>query len=108
VPGRVVGQIMDVLIDNATTHGHGVVTIDVRDATGAAAITVADEGTLEPSLHDPFERGLTTPRTEDAGTGAGIGLALARTMAEAIGGRLLLAGRAPTQFTLFLPEQHHA
>jgi signal transduction histidine kinase len=96
IPGRVVGQILDILIDNASRHGVGAVTITARDIGDAAAIDVADEGSL------------TAPRTEvftrDAATdsGHGIGLGLAHSLAEACGGRLNLTSQAPTTFSLVL------
>lgn len=97
VSARVVGHIVDVLIENAVEHGLGRVRLTARATAGAVAIDVADEGTLEASLDDPFTRGLST------GEGPGVGLSLARTMAAVAGARLLLTDRAPTRFTLFLP-----
>ncbi|MEV6830767.1 HAMP domain-containing sensor histidine kinase [Amycolatopsis sp. NPDC051102] len=88
-----VRQVLGVLLDNAATHGRGTVTVVARDAGDALAIDVADEG---PDLGetDPFA---TAP------TGHGIGLRLARSLAEAEGGRLRLSRPAPPTFTLLLP-----
>lgn len=91
-------QILNVLVDNAVSHGAGTVTITVRDAAGALAIDVHDQGT-----------GITTPevqlfaRRTDNSTRHGIGLALARRLAEAEGGRLALAHAAPPTFALLVP-----
>jgi signal transduction histidine kinase len=91
-----VRQILDVLLENATRHGHGVVTIEVRRVPGAVAVKVSDEGR---GVLDPvrvFER-----RNDN---GHGIGLALARTLAEAEGGRLVLERPGPApKFALLLP-----
>ncbi|NMH97627.1 HAMP domain-containing histidine kinase [Pseudonocardia sp. K10HN5] len=95
-----VRQVLTVLLDNAVAHGAGTVMVTVRDAGGGGvlAIDVADEGagitTSEPEL---FKR-----RSGEA-AGHGIGLALARSLAEAEGGRLLLARPAPPTFTLLVP-----
>jgi signal transduction histidine kinase len=99
VPGRVVEHILDVLLENARVHGQGAVTIAVRDAGGALAVSVTDEGHLPNQPPDPFERGAS------AGGGPGIGLALARTIAETVRGRLLLTASHPSTFTLFLPTE---
>jgi len=38
-----------------------------------------------------------------AGPGSGIGLSLARDLADSLGGRLSLTGRHPAAFTLLVP-----
>ncbi len=93
VAAAAVRQVLGVLLDNAVTHGRGTVTVLARDAGDALAIDVTDEG---PDLGetDPFA---TTP------TGHGIGLRLARGLAEAEGGRLRLSRPDPPTFTLLLP-----
>lgn len=93
-----VRQILDVLVDNALRHGAGTVTITARELPGAVAIDVGDEG---PGPDRPQEQ-LFERRSPDA-TGRGIGLALARSLAEAEGGRLVFAASelGPT-FTLVL------
>jgi signal transduction histidine kinase len=75
--------------------------VTVRDAAGALAIDVADEGT-EITTPEPT---LFTRRAEGA-TGHGIGLALARSLAEAEGGRLTLSHPTPPTFTLLAPPVH--
>jgi signal transduction histidine kinase len=92
-----VRQVIGVLLDNAVTHGAGRVTLSVRDAGGALAIDVADEGAGPP---DP---GRLFHRRADGASGHGIGLSLARSLAEADGGRLLLSQPRPPVFTLLVP-----
>lgn len=94
-----VGQVLDVLLDNALRHGAGATRIEVTTDGRAACIAVADAG---PGIPDPdrdriFERGASR-----AG-GTGIGLHLARALAQADGGTIRVAAGAPTRFELRLP-----
>jgi signal transduction histidine kinase len=95
-----VRQVLTVLLDNAATHGSGTVSVAVRNAADALAIDVSDEGI-----------GITAPEPElftrrsRLADGHGIGLALARSLAEAEGGRLRLTRPAPPTFTLLVPAQ---
>ena len=93
-----VRQMLGVLVDNATTHGRGTVTVTVREAAGAVAVDVSDQG---PGVHDP--EGVLFSRQVDRRDGHGIGLALARRLVEAEQGRLTLTRVAPPVFTLLLP-----
>jgi signal transduction histidine kinase len=92
-----VRQILGVLLDNAATHGRGTVTVRVREANGALAVDVADEGRIALAEDQLFQR------RAGSSTGHGIGLALARRLTEAEHGRLTLSDRAPSTFTLLLP-----
>jgi signal transduction histidine kinase len=96
-----VRQVLAVLLDNATRHGGGDVTLRVRDAGGALAFDVADEG---PGV----DGGEALPRRQDESRGPGIGLNLARGLAEAEGGRLRLSQPVPPVFTLLLPADADA
>lgn len=95
-----VRQVLTVLLDNAATHGSGTVSVAVRNAADALAIDVSDEGTgiiaAEPELFT---------RRSRLAEGHGIGLALARSLAEAEGGRLRLTRPVPPTFTLLVPAQ---
>ena len=95
-------QILDVLIDNALHHGTGAIAVTLRRIAGGGAIDVIDEGTLTEvaDREQIFQRG--------HGERNGIGLALARSIAEAEGGRLILTRPQPTTFSLILldPEEH--
>jgi signal transduction histidine kinase len=89
---RVVGEILDVLLDNATRHGHGPVSIVLRTIDEQwAEISVTDQGPgFTTDEQTVFER--RSPSAE----GHGIGLALARSLARAEGGRLTITNSGPT------------
>lgn len=99
VPARMVNHALDVLVDNAIQHGQGRVLVRCRSAGGALAVDVEDEGpgvALPPDL--VFRRGVS------GADGHGIGLAMARELVEAVGGRLDLTRSTPTAvFTMLLP-----
>jgi signal transduction histidine kinase len=101
--GTAVRQVLAVLLDNALTHGDGTITMTARDAGEVLAIDVSDQG---PGIAVP-ESDLFARRAETA-RGHGIGLALARSLAEAEGGRLRLTSPHPATFTLFLPAADRA
>lgn len=81
------------LVDNAIRHTpeHGRITITAVDVGSQVQVDVADtgEGIADadlPSVFDRFYRGEKS-RSRDAG-GAGLGLAIARGLVEAQGGRI--------------------
>ena len=97
-----VAQIMRILLDNALRHTPAGthVTVSAGRANGAISLTVADDG---PGLRDRaqvFERFYTG----DATRGAGLGLAIARELAEHMEGSLRAeSGGHGAAFTLRLP-----
>ncbi|MEA2318229.1 MAG: hypothetical protein QOD44_2418 [Solirubrobacteraceae bacterium] len=96
--GPVVLEIVDVLVSNAQRHGAGAVSLAARDVGGWLAVDVADEGPGFPG--DPEE---AFERRVDAGA-HGIGLALARSLADAEGLRLSVTHAGPRPvITLLLP-----
>jgi signal transduction histidine kinase len=83
------GQILDVLLDNALKHGAGVVQLVLRPGSGGGAvIAVEDEG--RGIRGDPAAVFSTTSQG-----GHGLGLPLAAALAEAEGARLRLARSGP-------------
>ncbi|HMF04816.1 MAG TPA: HAMP domain-containing sensor histidine kinase [Acidimicrobiia bacterium] len=95
-----VRQVVDVLVDNAATHGAGTVTLRARAAGTGLAIEVSDEG---PGIREgEVDRIFDRRRADDERHG--IGLALARSLAEAEGGRLVLQRERPAPtFAIVLP-----
>jgi signal transduction histidine kinase len=91
-------QILNVLIDNAGVHGVGAASVVIRDALGSLAIDVSQTG---PPLTVPAQS-LFVERT---GTGSGIGLPLARAIAETAAARLILSATDPPTFTLLIPPR---
>jgi signal transduction histidine kinase len=94
-------QVIATLLDNALMHGKGTVTIRRSQSAKSVVIEVEDEGDGVPAelVSRIFERSVSG-RPE----GTGLGLALARTMAAADGGRIVLARRRPPVFAVFLPR----
>jgi signal transduction histidine kinase len=99
-PGAV-GQVIDVLLDNALEHGQGPTRVSVTGEPGWARICVEDGGPGVPAdvAGDIFERG----SSESGGTG--IGLHLAQVLARAEGGELRLAHASPPRFELAIPRR---
>ena len=84
------------LIDNAVRYG-GVADVTVAQEPGCAVITVADKGPGLPedqleAVFEPFVR-LESSRNRDTG-GAGLGLAITRTIIQAHGGTVQLRNRS--------------
>ena len=94
-----VGQALDVLLDNALRHGRGPVRVLVEAAGDHAHLTVEDQG---PGI-DPEAGSRLFERRVSATGGHGIGLALARTLVQADGGRLDLVRANPASFRITLP-----
>jgi len=85
----VVSEVLDVLLGNAERHGDGAVTVTLQRRDGWLALDVTDEGDGFADTTTAFDR-----RSGD-GSGHGIGLALARSLADAEGGRLTIAEPGP-------------
>lgn len=82
-------QILDVLISNAMVHGEGTVRVGARRAGAGVVLSVTDEGTV---VIDPAE---VFTRRGSSVAGTGIGLALARRLAEAEGMELVIGHPGP-------------
>ena len=92
-------QILSTLFENSLQHGKGTVTVHARRSGPSVVLEVSDQGegipiTLAATV---FERAVSS-------TGSGLGLALARDLAAANGGRLELVSAQPAVFALFLSE----
>ncbi|CAM5624031.1 ATP-binding protein [Streptomyces avidinii] len=96
-PGAV-SQVLATLVENALMHGGGTVALRTRVVGNQAVLEVTDEGPgVPPDLGNRiFERAISGRNS------TGIGLAVARDLAEADGGRLELLQTQPPVFALFL------
>ena len=94
-----VAQIVSTLLENSLRHGRGTVDVQARRSGPSVVLEMSDQGdgvplTLAPHI---FERAVSSG-------GSGLGLALARDLAAANGGRLELVSAQPAVFALFLSE----
>ncbi|MFF7446154.1 MULTISPECIES: ATP-binding protein [unclassified Streptomyces] len=96
-PGAV-AQVLAALIENSLMHGGGTVALRTRVTGNQAVIEVTDEGPGVPADLGAriFERAISGRNS------TGIGLAVARDLAEADGGRLEMLQAQPAVFGLFL------
>ena len=92
-------QILATLVENAYKHGAGTVTIRRLDTGQSVRVEVSDEGEGVPA----HLSGRIFEREVSGGGGTGLGLALARHIAESEGARIELVQTKPTTFALFLP-----
>jgi len=101
------------LLDNSIkyTANGGTVSITTRAADGSAEISVADNGPgipseLQPRIFERFFRGDQARSRSNLHSGAGLGLSIAKWIAEAHHGSLQLtrSGPAGTVFTARLPK----
>jgi signal transduction histidine kinase len=99
-PGAV-AQVLATLIENALMHGAGTVTLHTRVTGNQAVVEVSDDGPgVPPDLGTRvFERSVSGRNS------TGLGLAVARDLAEADGGRLELLQHRPPVFALFLAQE---
>jgi len=94
-------QLLVNLLRNAlrsTQHGRGSrVAVVVRAADGAASLAVEDDGPGIPERELPrvFERFYRGRSGRDEGTGSGLGLTIARRIAESAGGTIAAEALAP-------------
>ena len=93
-------QVLSTLLENSLAHGRGTVDVEARRSGPSVVVEVGDQGDGVPATIAPhiFERSVSTAQS------TGLGLALARDLAEANGGRLELIQRQPAIFALFLSE----
>lgn len=96
-PGAV-AQVLAALIENSLMHGGGTVALRTRVTGNQVVVEVTDEGPGVPAELGSriFERAISGHNS------TGIGLAVARDLAEADGGRLEMLQAGPAVFGLFL------
>ncbi len=96
-PGSL-AQIIATLIENSLKYGKGSTSVRARKSGRGVIIQVSDEGEgVDKDLSEAiFTKGFST------GGSTGIGLALAKSLAEADGGRLELSQARPPIFSLAL------
>lgn len=108
VDAALIQRVLVNLLENAVKHTPDGTPIEIRARrlNGNVIIEVSDAGPGLPpiapeKLFDPFERG----RKESSVAGAGLGLALARRIVEAHGGRIEARPRIPNGavFAITLP-----
>ncbi len=98
--GGKLSQILAILLENSLKYGSGTTTVKARRSGSSRAIfiDVSDQGKgiSEDLAEDIFEMGFS------AHGSSGIGLALAKDLAQSMGARLELSQRVPPVFTLSL------
>ncbi len=99
-PGAV-AQVLATLIENSLMHGAGTVALRTRVIGNQVVVEVTDEG---PGVDEALGSRVFE-RTVSGHNSTGLGLAVARDLAEADGGRLELLQQLPPVFALFLSRE---
>ncbi|MCU1591705.1 MAG: sensor histidine kinase [Frankiales bacterium] len=101
VDADVVERMLGPLLDNAGRYARSRIDVQIRSEGGWSVVRVADDG---PGVDPALGEAVFDPGRRDAKTspyGSGLGLALARRLARAAGGELLLTDGV---FELRLPR----
>ncbi len=94
-----IGQVLDILLSNATRHGRGTIKVRVSADERRARFDVEDDGPgIDPAAVDTLFESHVRP------DGHGIGLALARTLITTEGGTITLVRARPPLFRVELPR----
>lgn len=99
-PGAV-AQVLATLIENSLMHGDGTVALRTRVTGNQVVVEVTDAG---PGVDEALGSRVFE-RTVSGHNSTGLGLAVARDLAEADGGRLELLQQLPPVFALFLSRE---
>jgi signal transduction histidine kinase len=104
VDAALLERLLAPLAENAARYARSRVEIGGTRGGGAFCLLVADDGPGVPAgdrdrVFDPGYRG----QPDDGHPGAGLGLALARRLAEAAGGRVAVADGPGGRFAVELP-----
>lgn len=109
-PQERIEQMLLNLLSNSLkyTPEGGTITLQVKDAAGGPCLTVTDTGSgiAGDKLLNIFQTYCTPPVLTDPKRGVGLGLTVARRIAEYLGGTLLLESRIQegTRVTIQLPD----
>jgi signal transduction histidine kinase len=91
-------QVLATLLANSLVHGDGTTFVRIRTTATKVVIEVGDQGPGVP----PELSGRIFERSVSGDAGTGLGLAVARDLAEADGGRLELMQAQPPVFAVWL------
>ena len=96
-------QALGNLADNALRHGDGIVSLTAAELDGTVSLRVGDEGAGFPAGFGAraFERFSRADQSRGSG-GSGLGLSIARTIAEAHGGTAQAANSTAGGFAVVL------
>jgi signal transduction histidine kinase len=95
---RLVERLVANLVDNAVRHNHpgGEITVSTSSSDGVALLCIANSGPIVPSseldrLLQPFQR--LDPQRSTAADGLGLGLSIAKAVADTHGATLTITAR---------------
>ena len=95
-------QVLTTLLENSLVHGRGTVEVQARRSGPSVVVRGQRPGRRRPRGDRPAHlRAVGQQRSRQS---TGLGLALARDLAESNGGRLDLVSAQPARFALFLSE----
>lgn len=104
-PPAILARALTPLVENAVRFARTQVVVsspDTAAGSGDVRLLVEDDG---PGIEDPTDDVFLPGTTSSGGSGAGLGLAIARRMARSVGGEVTLARpQGPTRFELRLPR----